>query len=150
MASFQCIYTYVGKFSALRFSGANCRRQGCVLRPLPERESAPRGLLAGRRDRHLANATVLALVDSNKTIANEQTQVARQRRSLEALEVREAGGGNGSGLNQRRQKGELGAANARSSHRLFEGAGQIPAMAPRGGADALPGGDEVDLLRFHP
>jgi hypothetical protein len=139
----------MGKFLVLRSFGPSRCRQGGVLRLLPERESAPRGLLAGRRDRRFANATILAFLNPNKPIANKQTQIARQRRPLEALEVREPRRGNRAGLNQRRQEGELGAANPRSSHRLFEGAGQIPAMAPRGGAYALPGGDEVDVYRFH-
>jgi hypothetical protein len=119
------------------------------LRLPPERESPPRGLFAGWRDRHFTDATVLALVDSNKSVSNETTQVACQRGPLKALEVREAPGRNRAGLNQRRQQGELGAPNARPSHRLLEGAGQISAQAARGGAHALPAGDEVDFFPFH-
>ena len=128
---------------------AQGRRQSRVLRPPPEGEGAPRGLFAGGRDRHLADASVFALVDSNKPIPNEQTQIAGQGRPLEALEVRKARGRNRAGLNQRRQERELGASNARPSHRLFEHASQIPAPAARGGADALATGDEVDFFGFH-
>ena len=87
-------------------------------------------------------------MDLNEPVANETTEVAGQRRPLKALEVREARGRNRAGLNQRRQQGELRASNARPSHRLLEGAGQISALAPRSGAHALAGGDEVDCLRL--
>src|ERR1700692_3239471 len=100
-----------GKFLALRSSEASCGPQSSILRLLLKREAPTRPLFARGGDRRLANATVLALVDSNKTIANEQTQVARQRRPLKALEVREPRRRNRAGLNQRRQPGELGAAN---------------------------------------
>jgi hypothetical protein len=125
------------------------RRQGRVLGFLPEWEGPAGGFFAGRRDHYSANATVRAFVDSNKPVANETTQVARQRGSLKALKVRQAGGRNRAGLNQRRQQGELGASNAGPSHCLLEGAGQIAAMAPRGGADALPAGDEVNFFTLH-
>jgi hypothetical protein len=124
-------------------------RQSRVLRLLPEEISASRRLFAGLRDRDLANTTVLAFMDLNEPIANEERQVPRQRRSLEALEAREARRRNGSGLDQRRQQGELRPPNARPSHSLLEGAGQVSAAAARGGAHALPGGEEVDLFRFH-
>jgi hypothetical protein len=63
------------------------RRQRSVLRLPPEREGAAGGLLAGSRDRRLADASVLVFVDPNKPIPNERTQVARQRRPLQAEEV---------------------------------------------------------------
>src|SRR5258708_39285573 len=104
-----------------------CRRQGRVLGFLPEWEGPAGGFFAGRRDHYSANATVRAFVDSNEPVANETTEVARQRGPLKALEFREARGRNRAGLNQRRQQGELRASNARPSHRLFEGASQISA-----------------------
>jgi hypothetical protein len=133
----------------LRSSGWRSRRQGRVLRFLPEREGASRGLFAGWRDRDFADAPVLAFVDLNEPVANETTKVTRQRGPLKSLEFREARGRNGAGLNQRRQKRELGAPNAGAPHGLFEGAGQIPAPAPRSGAHALPGGEKVYFSRFH-
>ena len=125
------------------------RRQSRILGLLPEREGAAGSLFAGRRDRDLANATVLAFMDLNEPVANEERQVARQRRPLEALEVREARRRNGAGLDQRREQGELCAPNPRPSHRLLEGAGQVSTAAARGGAHTLPGGDEVDFFTFH-
>jgi hypothetical protein len=124
-------------------------RQGRVLRLSPEWEGPAGGFFAGRGDHYFANATVLAFVDSNKPISNETTQAARQRGPLKALKVRQARGRNRAGLNQRRQQGELRASNAGPSHCLLEGAGQIAAMAPRDGADALPAGDEVNFFLFH-
>jgi hypothetical protein len=88
-------------------------------------------------------------MDLNEPVANQTTEVAGQRGPLKTLKFREARGRKRAGLNQRRQKRELRASNARPSHRLFEGAGQISAPPARGGADALPGGDEVDLLGLH-
>jgi hypothetical protein len=125
------------------------RRQSRILRFLPEGISASRGLLAGRRDRHLADPTVLTLVDSNKPIPHETSQVAGQCGPLQALEIRKPRGRQWASLNQRRQERELGAPHARPSHRLFEETGQLSAPPPRGGAHALPAGDEVDFLRFH-
>jgi hypothetical protein len=126
-----------------------CRRQSRVLRFLPEREGASGRLFAGRRDRDFADATVLAFMDLNEPVANETTEVAGQRGPLKALEIRKPRGRNGAGLNQCREQGELGAPNARPSHRLFEDTGQIPAPAPRGRAHALPAGDEVDFFTLH-
>ena len=125
------------------------RRQGRVLGLLPEWEGPAGGFFAGRRDHYFANATVRAFVDSNKPISNETTQVARQRGTLKTLEFREARGRNRAGLNQRRQQGELGASNARPSHRFLEGAGQISAPTARSRARALPAGDEVDFFTLH-
>ena len=125
------------------------RRQSRVLRLLPEGISAPRGLFAGRRDRDFADATVLAFMDLNEPVANETTEIAGQRGPLKTLEFREARGRNRAGLNQRRQQGELRASNARPSHCLLEGAGQISAPAARSGAQALPAGDEVDFFTLH-
>ena len=126
-----------------------CRRQSRVLRLLPEGEGASRGLFAGRRDRRLTDATVLAFLDLDEPVANETTEVAGQRGPLKTLEFREARGRNRAGLNQRRQQGELRAPNAGPSHGFFEDAGQISAIAPRSGADALAGGGEVDFLWSH-
>src|SRR5580704_2440408 len=99
----QCRYTYMLNFFSFALPGTRCRRQSRVLRLLPEGEGASRRLFAGRRDRHFANATILAFVDPNKPIPNERTQVSGQRRPLEALEVRESRGRNRTGLDQRRQ-----------------------------------------------
>ena len=57
--------------------------------------------------------------------------------------------GNGAGLNERRQQGELGSTQARAPHRFFKRARQLPAPPARGGADALPGGDEVNFSGIH-
>jgi len=88
-------------------------------------------------------------MDLNEPVANQTTEVAGQRGPLKTLEFREAGGRNRAGLNQRRQQSELRAPNARPSHGFFEDAGQISAIAPRSGADALAGGGEVDFLWSH-
>jgi hypothetical protein len=125
------------------------RLQSRVLRLLPERECAAGRLFAGRCDRNFADATVLTFMDLNEPVANETTEIAGQRGPLKTLEFREARGRNRAGLHERRQQGELRASNAGPSHRLLEGAGQISAMAPRGGADALAGGDEVDFFTLH-
>jgi hypothetical protein len=143
-----CNYTYYRNFLAFDSSCAH-RRQSGVLRFLPERKGASRGVFASRGDRHFPNAAVLAFMDLNETVANKPTQVPGQCGPLETLELREARGRNRAGLNQRRQQGELRASNARPSHGLFEGARQISTPAARGGAHALPGGDEVDLLGLH-
>ena len=115
-----------------------------VLGPLPKRERGARRLFALRRDRDLADATVAVAIEAHQTVAEERPKVAGQRCPLEPQKRREPRRGRWTGEDQRRQKVELGDANAGFAQRVVEGAGQFTTRAPRPSAGAIAAERKVD------